>query len=63
MIAARDATLEATLLLGFSLTQWFADASHELVDYFHRMDTTHWMVISASAVVFGFFCLRGNAIN
>ena len=59
MTAARD----ATLMFGFSLTQWFGDASHELVDYFHRMDTTHWMVISAAAVVFGFFCLRGNAIH
>ena len=63
MSAAREAAIDASCLLGFSLSQWFGDATHELVDYFHRMDTTHWMVISASAVVFGFFCLRGNSIN
>lgn len=55
--------MKTAILLGFSLRLWFDDACNELVDYFDRMDTTHWMVISACAVFFGFFCLRGNSLK
>jgi len=46
-----------------SLTTWFFEAWFELVRYFHSMSITQWGVVSASAVAFGFLCLRGNGIH
>ncbi len=51
------------LLLAFSTSQWFADALYELVHYFDHLNRTEWAIISASAVAFGFICLRGNSIR
>ena len=47
----------------FSLSQWFSDALHELVYYFDHLNTTEWAIISASAVIFGFLCLRGTSLR
>lgn len=55
--------MKTDIPLGFSLRLWFDDACNELVNYFDRMDTTHWMVISACAVFFGFLCLRGTSLK
>ena len=46
-----------------SLTTWFFDSWAELVVYFHSMSVTQWGVISASAVAYGFLCLRGNGLQ
>ena len=46
-----------------SLTTWFFDSWAELVVYFHSMSVTQRGVISASAVAFGFLCLRGNGLQ
>ena len=46
-----------------SLTTWFFDSWAEVVVYFHSMSVTQWGVISASAVAFGFLCLRGNGLQ
>lgn len=50
-------------LQGFSLSHWWYGVSSEFVRFFNTMDETHWMVISACAVVFGFLCLRGTMIK
>ena len=47
----------------YSLKRWFGDASAELWHYFITMTPTHWMIISACAVFFGFLCLRGTGIK
>jgi hypothetical protein len=47
----------------FSLSQWFSDAIQELVHYFDHLNTTEWAIISASAVAFGFLCLRGTSLR
>jgi hypothetical protein len=45
----------------FSMSRWFSDALQELVNYSDRLNTTEWAIISASAVIFGFLCLRGTS--
>ena len=50
-------------LLGFSLRQWWYEASNELMQYFNNMDTTQWMIVSACGVAFGFLCLRGTTLK
>jgi len=51
------------ILANQSLTTWFFESWAELVRYFHDMSVTQWGVVSASAVAFGFLCLRGNGIR
>ena len=51
------------LIANQSLTTWFFASWAELVIYFHRMSVTQWGVVSASAVAFGFLCLRGSGIR
>jgi hypothetical protein len=70
IVLAKSDTSQSTgiaMLLAFyheySLKQWFGDASAELWHYFITMTPTHWMIISACAVFFGFLCLRGTGIK
>ena len=48
-------------------SDWFASSVDELTDYFGHMFThmsvTHWSILSASAVAFGFLCLRGTGLS
>ena len=53
----------ALFIANRSLTTWFFDLWAELVIWFHSMSITQWGVVSASAVVFGFLCLRGSGIR
>ena len=50
-------------LLAFSFSRWFWQSWTELCDYFDHMGTMQWAVISASTVVFGFLCLKGQSIR
>jgi hypothetical protein len=53
-----------TALLGrFSLSGWFFEAWSELARYFYGMNATHYGILAACAVAFGFLCLRGSGIN
>jgi hypothetical protein len=51
------------IISGFSLSVWFFDAWSELVGYFSTMNTIQWGIVSASAVAFGFLCLKGTNVN
>lgn len=55
--------MEATLLASFTLSGWFMDVWTELTRWFSTMNTTQWGIVSASAVIFGFLCLRGSDVN
>jgi len=50
-------------IIAFSISQWFSDSLGELVRYFDHLNSTEWAIISASTVVFGFMCLRGDSIR
>jgi hypothetical protein len=50
-------------LLAFSFRNWWSQVTAELVNYFHHMDVTQWMIISACGVTFGFLCLRGTGVR
>jgi len=47
----------------FSIRVWFWDAWGEAVRYFSGMDTTHYGILAACAVAFGFLCLKGPGIH
>lgn len=51
------------ILFAFSFSQWFFDAWGEFTRYFGTMNTWQWGVVSASAVAFGFLCMKGNSIR
>ncbi|TWU23093.1 hypothetical protein Pla52o_26270 [Novipirellula galeiformis] len=51
------------LLLAFSLSGWFVDASNELTGYFKHMNVTQLGIVSACSVAFGFLCLKGQGIK
>ncbi len=51
------------LLLAFSVSDWFADSWYELQYYGAHLTKTHWAVISATSVIFGFLCLKGNSFK
>ena len=55
--------MDPNLLGYFSLRGWFFEAWTELVHWFNHMNTTQWGIVSASAVVFGFLCLKGSGVN
>jgi len=50
-------------LLAVSISSWFNDAFYELVHYFDHLNSTEWAIISASAVAFGFICLKGESLR
>ena len=50
-------------LLAFSCSQWLSDNWAELIRYSSTLGTWQWGLISASAVVFGFLCLRGTGLK
>lgn len=45
------------------LAAWLFTAWDELTAYFETMSVIQWCIVSASAVVFGFLCLKGNPIR
>ena len=50
-----------TLILGFSLSQWWRSATGELSNYYNQMDTSQWGIVASLFVVAGFLMLRtGN---
>jgi hypothetical protein len=51
------------IFANFSFSAWFFEAWSDLVRYFHTMNTLQWAIVSASAVIFGFLCLKGSGIN
>lgn len=51
------------IVTGFSFSTWFFDSWSDLVRYFNTMNSTQWAVVSASAVTFGFLCLKGSGVN
>ena len=50
-------------LLAFSLSNWFSESLYDLVHYFDHLNGTEWAIISGSAVVFGFACLKGTSLR
>ncbi len=50
-------------LLAMSLGSWFNDSLYELVRYFDHLNATEWAILSASAVAFGFICLKGESLR
>ena len=61
-ISAEFSMLNA-IFANFSFSAWFFEAWSDLVRYFHTMNTLQWGIVSASAVIFGFLCLKGSGIN
>jgi|GEM_PF-1490065 len=49
--------------LAMSISSWFNDAFYELIHYFDHLNSTEWAIISASAVAFGFMCLKGQSLR
>lgn len=49
--------------LAFSASQWFSDATYELIQYFDHLNSTEWAILSACAVAFGFICLKGQSLR
>ncbi len=39
---------------------WFSDALREVGVYLSQMNTTQWGILSASAVLYGFYCMRST---
>jgi len=52
-----------TSIIAFAFDQYFRDVIGEFVRYFDHLNSTEWAIISASAVTFGFVCLRGTTIR
>jgi hypothetical protein len=52
-----------TTIIAFSLSRWFSDALGELTRYFSHLNSTQWAILSASAVAFGFMCLKGQSLR
>jgi len=52
-----------TSIIAFSISGWFSDSLGELVRYFDHLNSTEWAIISASAVAFGFMCLKGQSLR
>ncbi|MEX0824804.1 MAG: hypothetical protein WD119_01485 [Pirellulaceae bacterium] len=51
------------VFLGVGFREWFSDALDDLVLYFGDMNTTQWGILSACAVLFGFFCMRSQDVH
>jgi hypothetical protein len=51
-----------TLFLA-SVGSWVRSISSELMTIFNQMNTLQWGIVSASAVAFGFLCLKGTGAN
>jgi hypothetical protein len=47
----------------FSINVWFRDVANELTSYAGQMTQTHWGIVAACAVAFGFLCLKGTNAN
>jgi hypothetical protein len=56
-------TMLTPLLLGSFLTDWIYQAQSEFTRGFNSMSVTQWGIVSAVAVIFGFLCLKGNAVR
>lgn len=52
-----------TSIIAFSISGWFSDSLGELVRYLDHLNSTEWAIISASAVAFGFMCLKGQSLR
>jgi hypothetical protein len=50
-------------LFDFSFSNWFSEARYDLMRYFDTLNSTEWGIISATAVAFGFICLKGDSIR
>ena len=50
-------------LFAFSLSNWFSESLYDLVHDFDHLNGTEWAIISGSAVVFGFACLKGTSLR
>jgi len=55
--------MKLALLSAFSLSNWFAAVSRELVSCFQQMSITQLGIVSACAVAFGFLCLKGMPLD
>ena len=51
------------LLFAVSATDYFWDSWYELKHYATHLTRTHWAVLAASSVLFGFCCLKGNPLQ
>lgn len=55
--------MQVAFIIEWSLKRWFSAVGAEFYQYFISMTPTHWMIISACGVFFGFLCLRGTGIK
>ena len=51
------------MLIDWSIKRWFSDVGAEFYNFLITMTPTHWMIISACGVAFGFLCLKGTGIK
>jgi hypothetical protein len=55
--------MNTAIITAFSVSGWLSAVSHTLVHCFNTMNMTQWGIVAASAVAFGFLCLKGTAID
>lgn len=55
--------MNTAIITAFSITGWFSSVVRWVTSSFNSMDVTQWGIVAACAVVFGFLCLKGTALD
>ena len=55
--------MNTAIITAFSISGWFSSVMRILGGAFNTMDITQWGIVAASAVIFGFLCLKGTALD